>query len=207
MELARPVKVADRDDRINIAVVVPARGVADVEFGACRAAKLFPPARVAQLWREISLVPEKRDTPERFPAFGVAGTEIRLRPVGHKNGTGQPSCVAGILHDVDMRSGVRKSVGHDIGDEETARRAERRRQAPREAHDDSLVGDFMHKVGREAAAPQESPRLKNPALGACDFAALLQGHMFADFPRTLFFGAGQVVAGQIKRNAHELLAR
>lgn len=207
VQLPTAAKITDGDGGIHVVIIVPAGGAANFQDGAGFVLEFFLPVRIPQFGREIFFIAEECDALEGVLAAGVARDDAGLRPVRHEDGTREPSCVEGVLNDVDVRRRVRQCVGDDIGDEESARRAKILRQRSGEADEDAIGRNVVDEAGVESGAPQEDPGLENPGLGAGDFAFFFEAGGSAFAPCDLLFLTGQEGPGQIKGNTHELFAR
>ena len=134
---------------------------------------------------------------EALAFVGVAWNQVRLGPVGNKNGAGESPGVGGILENLNLRPGVGEEVGNDCGDALFVGGAECGVEEIGERDDGAFFGEGGGKDRFGFVADLE-PSLEKPRLGGCGLALAEKGWRFSALPKLPPFLVGQVVFRYVK---------
>ena len=107
-----------------------------------------------------------------------------------------------ILNDVETGARIWQTVRHNTSDEETSGRSKRGGDVACKGDDCPLFGYFVEQSDVDALAPQVTPSLVHPALGARDFATLLEDQLPSVLPNLLPLHAGHEFLRQVKVHLH-----
>jgi len=147
MEMARRGKITDRDDKIDIRVIVPPGVVPDLETQP----RLFPKTcckqGIGEFGRKIGTVSQKGRCLETLAPVRVTGDQAGLGPVRHEAGTGQALGMGLVLQNLELGARVGEEIGGDRCDELPPGCAESFREKVAQRDDDTLFRKFGDETG------------------------------------------------------------